>query len=134
MMTNWNSYYATASATLLADLPSTDPYNTVTGVAYWQWATSYFTRNQLTPPTESLTDLTTTVVGYPEYYSFITQYCNPDIGGGMSADNYAEFGDVEMFRDTTNFESNMEYIFALQNFAAGGGDPPANSLFNITTL
>ena len=39
---------------------------------------------------------------------------------------------INMYRDENDPTSNMEHLFNLTN--AEGGDPAANSLFNLTTL
>ena len=51
----------------------------------------------------------------------------------MSAENWAIFGEVEMFRSKSDPTANMEYLWNLEN-PFGGGDPPPNSLFNLDTL
>lgn len=52
----------------------------------------------------------------------------------MSADNWAIFSDVKMYRDLTSTETNMEYLFALSADSITGSDPATNSLFNLDTL
>ena len=51
----------------------------------------------------------------------------------MSQVNWDIFGDVNMYRSKADPTVNMEYLFNLDN-PVNGGDPTANSLFNLTTL
>ena len=51
----------------------------------------------------------------------------------MSAENWAFFGDVEMFRDKSDTNVNLEYLWNLQD-PWTGGDPDQRSMFNLTTL
>jgi hypothetical protein len=72
-----------------------------------------------------------TVTGYVEYYYWKNFYAK----NVMDAKNWAEFSDVEMYRDKSDTSVNMEYLFNLGSpFVEGEDDPPANSLFNLTTL
>ena len=102
-------------------------------MAYWQWADSYLTRRNV-PPGPSVLNSTDTVTGYAEYYFWKQFYCNPDNVGAMTAENWAAFSDVEMYRSTVDpTAENMEYLFDLVD-PVTGGDPAAHSLFNLTTL
>ena len=51
----------------------------------------------------------------------------------MSSENWAQFSDVRMYRDDTSVSTstNMESLFY---YPVMDVDPPASSLFNITTL
>ena len=45
MKTNWNTYYNDNVNAVVNLPPVAPPYNDSTGVAYWQWATSYMTHH-----------------------------------------------------------------------------------------
>ena len=47
----------------------------------------------------------------------------------MSADNWSQFSDVKMYRESDNSIASLFYTPK-----ESGVDPPASSLFNITTL
>lgn len=91
------------------------------GVAYWQWALSYVT-NFYFPDVISVTQITDTTVGYPEYYFWLHNYCNPAGEGGMSQTNYDIFSSVYMYRNTEDPTTNMEFLFSL-NGTEAGSDP-----------
>ena len=52
----------------------------------------------------------------------------------MNAANWAYFGDVKMYRNTSDPTANMEYLFTLVDPIDGKSDPARDSLFNLTSL
>ena len=94
------------------------------------------TENHNDPRAESATKIVNTVTGYPEISYFISELLtnsdnmsNPENVVAMTGVKLWDTQDaVEGQPPTTNYE----YLFDLEG--ADGGDPDANSLFNITTL
>ena len=98
------------------------------------------------PSEPSVAYSSNTVTGYVEYYYWKNYYCDPTKTASvnntqaMSAENWAFFKDVEMYRSKSDPTNNMEYLWNMTNPNVGGADAPentdplANSLFNITTL
>ena len=50
----------------------------------------------------------------------------------MNSVNWETFGSIAMFIDEKDHSVNFEHLWSLND--TDGGDPAANSLFNITTL
>ena len=125
MEESWNTFYGKAEAKILRHVPSGE--HNVTNYAYWQWANGIAKRNK-----SSLVDIRETETGYPEFFYWLDQFCNPDHVGAMSSDNWSQFKDVKMYRDTgSDATNNLQSLFYLPEL---GVDPPASSIFNITTL
>jgi len=122
--TNWNALYQKRYDFVMLTVPTN--YQNDQGVAYWQWADGYMTMTSYDAPT--VVGVTDTVVGYPEISYFRDAYLLPNI----NTDNAIMFQDVALFVDKSDKDSNYEYLFDLTN--AEGGDPDANSLFNVNTL
>ena len=132
MKTNWKTYYDDNEQKVLNLIPSVAPYQDQTGIAYWQWADSYLTEHTI-PFGPSVFNQTDTVTGYVEYSYWLKFFCNPENQGAMSEANWAYFGDVQMYRDTSDPTVNMEHLWTLSD-PDTGGDPASNSLFNLTSL
>lgn len=132
MKTNWNTYYNDNVNKVINLPPTQEPYIDQTGVAYWQWADSYMTTHSL-PFGPSVANQTDTVTGYVEYNYWLKFWCNPENQGAMSPENWAFFGDVQMYRSKSDPSINMEHLWTLQD-PVTGGDPAGNSLFNLTSL
>ena len=132
---NWNTYYNDNLETVLNTIPSEAPYNSATGVAYWQWADSFMTRKRQLPPQPSVINATNTVTGYVEYYYWLNFYCSPvDGNGAISEHNWQYFNDTVTFvNDASDPTANMEYLWNLFD-PVTGADPAEDSLFNLTTL
>lgn len=125
MEENWNYFYGKAEAKIFNHIPSGE--QNVTNYAYWQWANSV-----ATSPKSSLVEIREMETGYPEFVYWLDQFCNPDHDAAMSSDNWSQFKDVKMYRDLgSDATNNLESLFYLPE---PGVDPPASSLFNITTL
>jgi hypothetical protein len=133
MQTNWNAFYDSEKAVVLLTVPTVEPYISATGIAYWQWADSYETQFHNDPAEASVVFASDLITGYPEFWYWLNYYCNPTRNGAMSSANWEIFKDVTMYRDTSDPTVNMEYLFNLVDVETGG-DPTANSLFNLTTL
>ena len=80
-----------------------------------------------------MADATNTVTGYVEYYYWLHTYCDPAGQGAMSQANWDVFGSIEMYNDKSDPTANMEHLFNMVDLETGG-DPKADSLFNLTTL
>ena len=52
----------------------------------------------------------------------------------MNEDNWEYFGDVKMYRNTSDPTANLEHLFALVDPIDGISDPDRDSLFNLTSL
>jgi len=101
------------------------------GVGYWQWANSSITRFYAAPRADSIVNLTDTVTGYPEWYYWKKTKLIPAIKSNLFL--FQQFGSVKMYvSDMEESVHNFEFLFNLTN--STGGDPPAQSLFNITTI
>ena len=82
---------------------------------------------------------TDTVTGYVEFNYWLEYYCNPTNEQGakmMSAENWAYFGDVKMYRGETEEDigNNLEHLFTLVDPDDETLDPARDSLFNLTSL
>ena len=89
------------------------------------------TRFYATPNADSIVNLTDTVTGYPEWYYWRIAKLIPAIDGNEVL--MKQFGNVFMFlSDMDEKVQNFEFLFNLTN--STGGDPPAQSLYNITTM
>ena len=128
MENNWNSFYSDEQTNVFAQIKSGD--KDIANYAYWQWATGNWTS-----PDPSFVNTTTPqfITGYPEFSFWLSYYCAPENQAAMSQKNYDLFSGVKMYRDNDSetATNNMEYLFYLPS---AGEDPPATSLFNITTL
>ena len=133
MQTNWNLFFRDEKNIVIYSAPTVSPYQDQTGIAYWQWADSYMTMKRSTPPEPSVAFSSDTVTGYVEFSYWMDYYCNPAQAGAMSQANWDYFGDVKMYRSTSVPTINMEHLWTLAN-PIDGGDPAANSLFNLTSL
>ena len=77
------------------------------------------------------------MTGYVEFSYWLEYYCNPNNEQGekkMNAANWEYFGDVKMYRNTSDPTANMEYLFTLVDPIDGKSDPARDSLFNLTSL
>ena len=77
------------------------------------------------------------MTGYVEFSYWLEYYCNPNNEQGekkMNAANWEYFGDVKMYRNTSDPTANMEYLFTLVDPIDGTSDPDRDSLFNLTSL
>ena len=91
MEKNWNSYFSAAKTQELDKVPSGS--KNVTNYAYWEWAKALVT----SPDEDSFVN--TSNYGYPEFYYWLNNYCNPTEGAAMTDDNWNVFKDVKMYRD-----------------------------------
>lgn len=71
MQTNWNNFYNDEIQVVLNSIPSTEPYISEQGVAYWQWADSYMTRFKQAESQPSVANATNTVTGYVEFWYWL---------------------------------------------------------------
>jgi hypothetical protein len=96
--------------------------------AYWQWATSYFTKlPALGLNKDSVTDMDDTILGYPEMSYFKKK--NLDKLKGSKYENV--FDNIDFGTPSSN--KNYVHIFYLPP-ADFVGDLPESSLFNLNTL
>lgn len=78
METNWNVFYDNNAAIINQLPPVSTTYRNSQGIAYWQWATSFFTRDD-SPSYDSVINTTNTITGYGEIYYFKKAYFLPNI-------------------------------------------------------
>lgn len=69
MEQNWNAYYNNNAATINLLAPVPLQYENSQGIAYWQWAVGFFTKDD-TPSEPSVALVSNTVTGYPEISYF----------------------------------------------------------------
>lgn len=124
MEVNWNNYYNNNAKTINSMIPTQPDYRNTQGVAYWQWATGYYTKVD-TPSEPSIALVSNTVTGYPEIGYFKNYYMLPNINDA----NKLIFNDVQLYNNMSDPYSNYEYLFNLTN--AEGNDPDSSSFFNI---
>lgn len=134
MKANWNTYNTNAKNEVLSTFPSQAPYMNEIGCAYWQWADSYMTRFEQIPTADSIALASNLAVGYPEFYYWLNEFCNPDKVAGMSEANWALFKDVKMYYSKQTTDGNFEHLWLLEDPDNAGEDPLPSSLFNLDTL
>ena len=138
---NWNTWVDLETTNALEttnSIPTGD--KNATNYAYWQWANSTITAPYF--PSFASKTQPQFVTGYPEFNYWLNYYCSPEqegSEGAMSQENWSQFSDVKMYRESDNSTEwaestavNMASLFYTPK--ESGVDPPASSLFNITTL
>ncbi|CDW73912.1 scavenger receptor class member 2 [Stylonychia lemnae] len=128
---NWNKYMNEGKQLIYSQQTSDNKGDQA--VAYWQWADSHTTRDVFDKDnrTNSTTERTETVTGFPELAYFKNQYLLP-ILKEQNKKVYDEFKDIELFEDRSQSGGkNYEYLL---NLTSSGDPPDETSLFNIDTL
>lgn len=121
----WTTIYWSKADTLYK-LPPTKYYD-VQGMAYYQWALSYYTR--ALGMGDSVAFSSATVVGYPEMYYFYNYEFLKAVNG---TNYYNQFANITYVYNISDKHANLEDLF---NLTDGNGNAPGpSSLFNLNTL
>lgn len=78
METNWNIFYDQQALIVNQLPPVSETYRNSQGIAYWQWSSSFFTRDDV-PSYDSVINTTNTITGYGEIFYFKKSYFLPNI-------------------------------------------------------